>query len=106
MSDNNNDNNTPDNVVKFGKPEPSTFPKHQPEIQQTDEIEVDPNNRLIVITLQDGEEVEIEGYIGLTGSFLCIGDKEGRIKFAVAQGFWKYCTDITDYVDNEIQEED
>lgn len=52
-------------------------------------------DRKILITMDD-REVVIEGHIGLTPTFLCIGDKDGNIKFAAAPGKWWFVKDITE----------
>lgn len=57
-------------------------------------------DRKILITMDD-REVVIEGHIGLTPTFLCIGDKDGNIKFAAAPGKWWFVRDITEASDTE-----
>lgn len=55
----------------------------------------DLKERRILMTLADGDVV-MDGFIGLTQSFLAIGDKHGSIKFAAAPGVWRYVLDVTD----------
>lgn len=57
--------------------------------------------RRLLLDLTDGT-IEIEGFLGLTNSFLAVGDQNGNIKFAAAGGSWKYATDITDKTAEEI----
>lgn len=52
--------------------------------------------RKYLIDFVEGPSMELKGFLGLTGSFLAIGDDEGHINFAVAQGQWTFVTDITD----------
>lgn len=66
--------------------------KTPPEGFPTTEV---PKQRKYIIDLLE-DSIEIEGFVGLTGSFLAIGDAEGRIKFGVAAGQWLTVTDITD----------
>lgn len=82
-------------LEKFKK-EGRVWPKHEPKPESTPQVEVDPKKRLLIITLADDDEVLIEGYVGLTGSFLCVGNEDGTIKFAVAAGHWKFVADVTD----------
>lgn len=42
------------------------------------------------------DTVEIEGFLGLSGAFLAVGDEDGNIKFGVAQGEWVAVYDVTD----------
>lgn len=77
--------------AKVAKEEDKT--KQKPFPQNTDI----PKSRRYLIDLKD-TTIEIEGFVGLTGSFLAIGDTEGRIKFGVAAGEWKVVTDITDKI--------
>lgn len=59
-----------------------------------------PKERKLLLSLVDAD-IEMEGFIGLTNSFLAIGDKNGGIKFAAAPGMWKYVTDVTDVVEDQ-----
>lgn len=54
-----------------------------------------PKARRYVIELKSGP-IEIEGFVGLTGSFLAIGNEDGMIKFGAAQGEWLTVKDVTD----------
>ena len=58
--------------------------------------------RRYLIDLVDGDTIDMWGYVGLTGSFLAIGDEEGRIKFGAAAGVWLIVTDVTDKDQTEI----
>lgn len=40
----------------------------------------------------------------MTSSFLAIGESDGTIKFAAAEGTWLYCTDITDNAEYNDEE--
>lgn len=64
-----------------------------------------PIERSYIITLEDGE-IEIQGQVGFTQAFLMIGDLEGRVKFAAADGFWKYIVDKTDLKQPEYLKND
>jgi hypothetical protein len=55
----------------------------------------DPTERRILISTVDGDIV-MDGHLGLSQTFLAIGDAKGQIKFAAAPGKWTYCTDVTD----------
>lgn len=54
-----------------------------------------PTQRRYFLNLTE-DVIEIEGFVGLTGSFLAIGDAAGQVKFAAAQGIWKTILDVTD----------
>jgi hypothetical protein len=98
MNDNNDNNDTSNTVVPFQKPEPRlnagapNTPAPLPRV---------PTVRKYIIDLEEGS-IEMEGLIGLTGSFLAVGDSDGNIKFAAAEGQWKYVKDITN---EEVEEE-
>lgn len=55
----------------------------------------DPNQRRILLSLTHGDIV-VDGHLGLSQTFLAVGDVNGRIKFAAAPGMWLYARDITD----------
>lgn len=57
--------------------------------------ESDPNERTLLLSLADGDIV-MRGYIGVGNSFVCVGDKNGQIKFAANSAKWNYVTDVTD----------
>ena len=59
----------------------------------------EPKERKLIVTTTDGERT-ISGFVGLTNSFLAIGDKTGAVKYAVAGGIWKTVEDVTDQVEN------
>lgn len=107
MNDNDDEDKPVADVVAFSdyQKDPSQWPKmasdSPPEITVTKE---EPKDRTILITLDQGEMV-IEGHIGLTHSFLAIGDENGRVKFAAAPGKWQYVKDITDAVTDALHEE-
>lgn len=65
--------------------------------------EPDPNQRRILISLTDGDLV-LDGYLGLTPTFLAIGDNKGNIKFAAAPGRWLYAVDVSDDPDYNSDE--
>lgn len=56
---------------------------------------VDPLERRILVSTVDGDVV-MDGYLGLSQTFLAIGDSKGQIKFAAAPNQWLYATDVTD----------
>lgn len=58
-------------------------------------VEGQPGVRRYMIELEN-DVLEIEGILGLSPSFLVIGDEMGRVIFGVAQGSWKFISDITD----------
>lgn len=72
-------------TVLGSPPKAQGFPQARPTSQ-----------RKYIISLKDDVDIEIEGFVGLTASFLAIGDEEGRIKFGAAAGEWLFVTDITD----------
>lgn len=90
------------NVIDFAtrkaqSKEPSKFPNTPPENGTSVTIsQNDPKKRKILITLKDHGDLLVEGYLGLTSSFLAIGESDGTIKFAAAEGTWQFCTDVTD----------
>lgn len=47
----------------------------------------------LIDTIDD--TIEVEGFLGLTGSFLCIGDETGEIIFALAEGQWRCVMDVS-----------
>lgn len=111
MSDNTQEENT--NVVSLeafkqakqdSKPTieavPNRFPKKQPV-----DPDNDPDEPWIQISTADGDIV-MRGYLGLTNTFLAIGTKSGKIKFAAAPGKWNYATDVTELVESDNEEND
>ena len=57
----------------------------------------DPNQRRILLSLAHGDII-VDGHLGLSQTFLAVGDAQGRIKFAAAPGMWLYARDCTDDV--------
>ena len=55
----------------------------------------DPNQRRVLLSLTHGDII-VDGHLGLSQTFLAVGDTNGRIKFAAAPGMWQYARDITD----------
>lgn len=55
----------------------------------------DPTERRILLSLLHGDVV-MDGFLGLSQTFLVIGDGKGQIKFAAAPGNWLYAKDVTD----------
>jgi hypothetical protein len=56
--------------------------------------EKDPNERRILISSTYGDVV-MDGYLGLSQTFLAVGDHKGQIKFALAPGVWLAACDVT-----------
>lgn len=56
--------------------------------------EKDPLERRILVSSTYGDIV-IDGYLGLSQTFLAVGDNKGQIKFALAPGIWLAATDVT-----------
>lgn len=85
---------------KIEKNWPATAPGENVEVTASPR---DPSDRRILLSLLHGDVV-MDGHLGLTQTFLAIGDSNGRIKFAAAPGQWMYATDVTD--DPTYQDED
>lgn len=58
----------------------------------------DPTERNILISTPHGD-VQVQGYLGLSQTFLAVGRPDGSIKFAAAPGMWLYAVDVTDNPD-------
>ncbi len=86
--------NDDEKVIPFGKPKEANpkFPSNPETIAQQEEVI---KERRWVLSLKDSD-IFMTGFIGLTPSFLAIADDEGRVKFAAADGYWQYVTDVTD----------
>lgn len=74
-------NETPDKTPTKAKQQ---FPLEQPMRKR----------RVYLIDTID-DTIEVEGFLGLTGSFLCIGDETGEIIFALAEGQWRCVMDVS-----------
>lgn len=113
MTDNTDGKNPPENKVvdfskfKKNKVEGTTtsFPQHTPvdSSPATPNQPDDTEERWIVIDLNDGSSVKARGYIGLTSSFIAVGDRAGQIRFAVNSPYWTVVADVTG--DEEYKED-
>lgn len=107
--DDNNDLPPVTNIIDFMKMKPGEKPREWPASNPTllskdknqHTAPVVPQRRFSII-LEDDQEIEVEGFLGLHNSFLVIGDPEGNIRFAAAAGRWLFVSDIT----NQAQEDD
>lgn len=113
MEENNNANGpeepvtVPNNVIslaQFKANKSESKPEHWPAaVPQGEPVVVtaslkDPLERRILVSTEDGDVI-MDGYLGLSQTFLAIGDAKGQIKFAAAPGKWQYATDVTDNPD-------
>jgi hypothetical protein len=67
----------------------------------------DPGERRILVTTVHGDVV-VDGYLGLSQTFLAIGDASGAIRWAAGPEMWLYACDVTDnpkYADAELEYE-
>lgn len=85
---------------KAGKvnPKPEHWPAAIPQEATPTVLTVskkDPLERRILISSTYGD-VLMDGYLGLSQTFLAVGDAKGQIKFALAPGVWLAATDVTD----------
>lgn len=55
----------------------------------------DPAERKVLLSLLHGDII-MSGILGLSSTFLAVGDSSGAIKFAAAPSMWLYARDITD----------
>lgn len=55
----------------------------------------EPGERRILLSTIHGD-ILMDGFLGLSQTFLAVGDSKGAIKFAVAPGLWMYAKDVTD----------
>lgn len=78
--------------VTEGKQWPGAVPTVSEPVTVTAE---DPNQRRILLSLAHGDII-VDGHLGLSQTFLAVGDSNGRIKFAAAPGMWLYARDMTD----------
>ena len=53
-----------------------------------------PQERTILISTVDGDVV-LRGFLGLSQTFIAVGDAAGQIKFAAAPNKWMYASDVT-----------
>jgi hypothetical protein len=101
---------TPPNVLTFkkfqkkDKPWPAAAPVAANDITVTAK---DPGERRILVTTVHGDVV-VDGYLGLSQTFLAIGDASGAIRWAAGPEMWLYACDVTDnpkYADAELEYE-
>lgn len=72
---------------------PVTLPQTDTSVPVTASAK-DPLERRILISSTYGDVV-MDGYLGLSQTFLAVGDAKGQIKFALAPGVWLAATDVT-----------
>lgn len=104
MTDNNKTGDEPgsktpvDNVVPFAVKDrrTSVIPPITTEAQTDKSFgKYIPWERQWTLELDGDRSLEVQGAIGLTPAFLAMGDKDGNIRSAYANGTWKTATDIT-----------
>lgn len=92
MTNDKDDPNKPKGIVDLTKYKIS---KNNGQTKLPQPVDGQPGVRRYMIELEN-DVLEIEGILGLSPSFLVIGDENGRVIFGVAQGSWKFISDITD----------
>jgi hypothetical protein len=117
LTEDNNNEVGPNQAAEATDPKILTFKKFQkkdkpwpaaaPPANDLTVTAKDPGERRILVTTVHGDVV-VDGYLGLSQTFLAIGDASGAIHWAAGPEMWLYACDVTDnpkYADAELEYE-